>query len=147
MHSKLLAGLASGSVGRMIRSNVLTAGQLESVEAAVEPGWIEVVKPTTEDQAALSAALGLHELAIEDALRKAHPPKLEEFGDHLFVIAHTPVEDEDRETRKLAMFIAEGWLVTIVREPMEILDEVRNRVAKNPTHASHSSLTSTLPAA
>ena len=65
--------------------------------------WYVVVAPDAEERRMLADRLGLHELAISDALRERHPAKLEDYGDHLFVIAHTPVEDEHLPTRKIAI--------------------------------------------
>ncbi|MDH3591314.1 MAG: magnesium/cobalt transporter CorA [Planctomycetota bacterium] len=116
----------------MIRTHVAAEGRAVVRDGPGGGGWIEVVAPDAEEQKSLASTLGLHELALEDALRVAHPPKVEEFGDHLFVIAHTPSEDDDRVTRKISLFLAKGWLVTILRAPLDETDAVLARVRKNP---------------
>ena len=121
----------------MIRVRTLANRKL-ATGGAVEPPvkgtrrWVEVVAPTDDDIAALCGGLGLHELALEDALRVGHPPKLEEFDDHLFVIASTPVTDEDLDTRKIAIFLAKDWIVTVLRVPLERLDGIEKRVERDP---------------
>jgi magnesium transporter len=123
----------------MIRVHVLESGRLDSREgvAAVEDAgaaphrWIEVVAPDLDELQAL-LSLGLHELALEDAMREGHPPKLEEFGDHLFIIAHTPVSDETGDTRKIAMFLSKNWVVSLLRAPLPQVDEVLARVRREP---------------
>jgi magnesium transporter len=51
--------------------------------------WIELKEPDSALLKKLGDELGLHELAIEDALTSRQRPKLEEYGDHLFISART----------------------------------------------------------
>jgi len=97
-----------------------------------KPAWVDIVAPDDAERAALQATLGLHELALEDAARSGHPPKLEEFEGHLFLIAHTPEREVDQATRKVALFLAKGWVATIVREPLSAMKGVRGRVDRDP---------------
>lgn len=129
-------------LARVIRIHQLVNGALETRAegAAIEkppagvPTWFDVVAPTPEDCAALVEKLGLHELALEDALRVGHPPKLEDFEEHLFLIAHTPVSDVEEATRKLSVFLAKTWIVTLLRVPLDRLEGLVERVQKRPDH-------------
>ena len=51
--------------------------------------WIDIADIEHAQLAKLGEELGLHELAIEDALTTHQRPKLEEYGGHLFVSAKT----------------------------------------------------------
>ena len=51
--------------------------------------WIGFHEPTEQDLRTLQAQFGLHELAIEDALSAHQVPKLEVYGDSLFVVLRT----------------------------------------------------------
>lgn len=93
--------------------------------------WVEVGAPSPDEVRALCAGFGLHELNLQDALQPGHPPKLEAFGEHLFLIAHTPTLS-GRDTRKVALFLGRDWLVTVTRLPLPLLDEVRARVLREP---------------
>ncbi len=101
---------------------------------APEPAWVEVMAPSPEEVEALRSVLGLHELALEDALAIGHPPKLEDFGTYLFFIAHTPEGDEAGDTRKIAIFLSKSWIVTILRVPLPVSDVVRARVMRDPAY-------------
>jgi len=94
--------------------------------------WIEAVGPSVEECSRLVASLGLHELALEDAVTPGHPPKFEVFDDYLFLIAHTPDTDAEEGTRKIAIFLAKEWIVTMLREPVEALQGVEARVQRDP---------------
>lgn len=126
----------------MFRIHQLVNGALETraeggiVEkpASGVPTWFDVVAPTPDECTALVEGLGLHELALEDALRIGHPPKLEDFEEHLFLIAHTPVGDADEGTRKISIFLAKTWIVTVLRAPLERLAGLAERVQRRPDH-------------
>lgn len=107
-------------------------GMPSALPTAATPFWLEVTSPTSEELAALRTTLGLHELALEDALREGHPPKLEEFEDHVFFIVHAPEPGEEASTRKLAVFLAKHWVVSIVRMPLACVARVADRAARRP---------------
>lgn len=51
--------------------------------------WIGLHEPSDRELMAIQAHFGLHELAVEDALDPRHLPKIENYGDHLFIVART----------------------------------------------------------
>lgn len=58
---------------------------------------------------------GLHPLAIHDAQRSRHQPKIETFDDHVFILLKGLGPDQagfEFETIQLALFIGERFLVT-----------------------------------
>lgn len=135
----------------MIRVHVARAGTLTARDAPEALGlppsgevhWIEVVAPSTKERAGLQAAFDLHEVALRDALRIGTPPKLMEFESHLFLVAHTPIERGNGKagraalavpTRKIAVFLGANWIVTIVREELRWLDEIRERAQRDPVY-------------
>ncbi len=50
--------------------------------------WFDLCAPGPEDLAHISEELGLHELAVEDALHERQRPKLDHYENHLFLAAH-----------------------------------------------------------
>jgi magnesium transporter len=58
--------------------------------------WIGVVEPADEELRVLQERFGLHPLAVEDALVAHQLPKVEVYGDQLFVIARTAHLENDR---------------------------------------------------
>jgi magnesium transporter len=72
------------------------------------------VEPALE-QLILVERFGLHPMAIQDAQRQRHPPKLEAFDDHAFILLkglgrETP--DFAFETIQIAIFVGKRFLVT-----------------------------------
>ncbi len=61
-----------------------------------EFAWIGVAEPTVEEMTNLKAMFGLHPLAVEDALNGKQVPKVEVYGDQLFVIIKTAHLEGDK---------------------------------------------------
>ena len=124
----------------MIRTHRLVEGALVQGEGAKsirvpdseDRSWYIAVAPDAEERQMLAERLGLHELALSDALRERQPAKFEDFGDHLFVIAHTPVEGQSVPTRKIAIFLGETWVLSVTTVPLDTVHEVESRVLNEP---------------
>jgi magnesium transporter len=70
---------------------------------------------------------GLHHLALEDVLHTAQRPKVEDYGDHLFIVIRMPLGNRCR-TEQAALFLGKGFLVTFQEAPGDPLDTVRARI-------------------
>ncbi len=51
--------------------------------------WLGLVEPDNELMERVQEEFDLHELAVEDAQKAHQRPKIEEYGDTLFVVLHT----------------------------------------------------------
>jgi magnesium transporter len=58
---------------------------LEQADTVV---WIDLCRPATAQLDAIAAELGLHDLAVEDALESHQRPKLDHYDSHLFLSCH-----------------------------------------------------------
>ena len=110
------------------------AEAMRTALAAAEPDWIQVIMPEQADMDALREQLDLHPLALRDAVSDKQPPKLEDFGDYLFFIVHVAVREAYGQTRRIAVFLAPNWIVTIQSTESRKMDEVAERVEQAPTH-------------
>jgi magnesium transporter len=50
--------------------------------------WVDLDSPTPDEAKVLSDVFHFHELSIEDAMSEAHHPKVESYGDYLYLILH-----------------------------------------------------------
>ncbi len=102
-----------------------SSGRLESGDAALCPLWQQdtdtllwldlVDEDPGSEQQLLQQTFGLHPLAIQDAQRSRHPPKLEAFDNHSFLLLKELTADSitvEFATVQLALFIGERFLVT-----------------------------------
>lgn len=115
-------------------------------EVLKEPGtfiWLGVLEPEVALLRKVQEEFGLHDLAIEDALHAHQRPKIETYGDSLFIVLDTVqlVDDEVRfgETH---LFVGANFVVTIrhgssvsyapVRQKCELAPQ---RLAMGPGYA------------
>ena len=73
--------------------------------------WIGLYRPSHDDVALLAREFGLHELAVEDAIIAHQRPKLERYGDTLFVVLRAAryLDDvEEVEFGELHVFVGPG---------------------------------------
>ena len=88
----------------------------EHVHAPGTVVWIDLCGPSKAQLHELAGELGLHELAVEDALSDHQRPKLDHYQTHLFVAAHAVrVDPEASElvTTEVDAFVGDGWLITV----------------------------------
>lgn len=81
--------------------------------------WVDLLAPEEHELVTLADRLGLHELAVEDALSPHQRPKLDVYASHLFVSCHAVSLDlgsaELRE-REVNAFADARWLVTVRKD-------------------------------
>ena len=78
--------------------------------------WVDVCAPTTADLDMLSRELGLHSLAVEDAVHPHQRPKLDVYDEHLFLTAYAVDLDErtgQLAQREISAFVTTNALVTV----------------------------------
>src|SRR5687767_2573828 len=78
--------------------------------------WIGLHEPTAEEFDAVRREFDLHELAVEDAVKAHQRPKVETYGDMLFVVLKSArFEDRDETVRlgEIQLFVGESFLITV----------------------------------
>jgi magnesium transporter len=108
-----------------------------------DPGavvWVDLCAPDREDLHHLAQELGLHDLAVEDALGEHQRPKLDHYGSHLFLVARVVEIDVARgvlEEYELDAFIGDRWLVTVRKDSRFPIDRVTARWDRTANLAQH----------
>ena len=78
--------------------------------------WVHITGALTNDlQDTLRTQFSLHRLALQDASRDRHPPKIEQFGGHTFLLLKSltaTTTDTNFATLQSIMFVGERFLVT-----------------------------------
>lgn len=83
---------------------------------------------------------GLHELAVEDACSAHQRPKLEEYGDILFMVLHTAqLVEQGLEFGETHLFIGPRFLITVRHGASASLSKVRERCEALPHQLSKGS--------
>ncbi|MFF3862842.1 magnesium and cobalt transport protein CorA [Streptomyces sp. NPDC002209] len=97
--------------------------------------WIGLHRPTEPELHSLAAEFNLHELAVEDALEAHQRPKLERYGDTLFVVlraARYLDAPEEVEFGELHVFVGPDFLITVRHGAAPDLSAVRRRMEETP---------------
>jgi magnesium transporter len=76
--------------------------------------WIGMHEPDDGSLKRIQDHFGLHPLAVEDALDPRHLPKMEAYGDHLFLVARTAhLQDDKIEYGNTAIFVGRQFIITV----------------------------------
>src|SRR5919202_4714879 len=97
--------------------------------------WIGLYRPTEEEFESVAGEFNLHPLAIEDAIKAHQRPKLERYGETLFVVlkaARYLDETETVEFGELHVFVGDDFVVTVRHGEAPALGEVRRRLEDEP---------------
>jgi len=113
----------------------ITLDQISDV-LAVDDGsfvWVGLYEPAEALLDKLQEEFGLHDLAIEDAQHAHQRPKIEAYGDSLFVVMHTAqVLDGHIEFGETYAFLGLRYLVTVRHGASLSYTPVRERVEREP---------------
>ncbi|MBX6378738.1 MAG: magnesium/cobalt transporter CorA [Clostridia bacterium] len=99
------------------------------------PLWVDVREPNDGDWSLLTSVCGLHPLALEDCRHPHELPKIEEVGDHLFVLGRRVTwEPDDGGPRhhNQGLFLAQDRLISVEPEPSPDVDTLFEAVRKEP---------------
>jgi magnesium transporter len=76
--------------------------------------WIGICDPTDAEMQTLKTQYGLHPLAIEDAVNANQLPKIDVYGDQLFVVARTAHLDGDTiDYGETAIFVGHSHIISV----------------------------------
>ncbi|AIJ23011.1 magnesium/cobalt transporter CorA [Amycolatopsis methanolica] len=110
---------------RVYRHGVLEAENFPAAELSdhlQDPAavvWLDFVKPTEADLATISEELGLHRLAVEDAVHEHQRPKVDRYDSHAFLTAYAVRLDTATgvlSDSELAAFLTDRALVTVRKD-------------------------------
>lgn len=95
--------------------------------------WIGLYEPTTELLRRVQRQFDLHEMAIEDAEQAHQRPKMEQYGESLFIVARTAQLIDGRiafgETH---LFVGRGYVVSVRHGASTSYKAVRKRCEACP---------------
>lgn len=97
--------------------------------------WIGLYRPQPHEVASLASEFQLHELAVEDAIVAHQRPKLERYGDTLFVVlrpARYVDETEEVEFGEIHVFVGPDFVLTVRHSEAPDFVAVRRRLESQP---------------
>ena len=97
--------------------------------------WLALRDPSDEELAQMQQEFGLHELAVEDARKGHQRPKIEEYGDMVFVVLHLPDPSPDADAEdvgEVAIFVGHNYVLSVRRRSKQGFLGVRERCEREP---------------
>lgn len=113
----------------------ITLDEISDVLADQDDGfvWVGLYEPEERLLDALQDEFGLHDLAVEDAHHAHQRPKVEPYGNSLFIAAHT-AQQLDGHVRfgETHVFIGPRYLMTVRHGASLSFASVRQRLEREP---------------
>ncbi len=95
--------------------------------------WVALKEPTEAEMAEMQEEFGLHELAVEDARHGHQRPKIEEYGDSLFVVLSTiEVAGDELRVGEMNIFVGRNYVLSVRQGTERGFQEVRARCEREP---------------
>lgn len=95
--------------------------------------WVALRDALPEELAVMQEEFGLHELAVEDAQRGHQRPKIEEYGDSLFVVVKTvELLDDELQVGEVDVFVGKNYVLSSRQNSSQGFLGVRARAEREP---------------
>ena len=97
--------------------------------------WIGLYEPSEKEFESVAGEFDLHELAVEDAVTAHQRPKIERYGDSVFVVlksARYRDETETVEFGEIHAFVGPDFIITVRHGEASELHGVRERLESEP---------------
>ncbi|MBN1563540.1 MAG: magnesium/cobalt transporter CorA [Anaerolineae bacterium] len=106
--------------------------------------WVDIVhEPADSAETLLLTTFNFHALAVDDALKQSHIPKIDDWGDYLYLVLHAVVFDDSDDdlvtTLELDLFLGKNYLVTHQGQPVSAVDRVWSLVVRDERHLQEGS--------
>jgi magnesium transporter len=102
--------------------------------------WVALADPEPAELEAMQTEFGLHELAVEDARHGHQRPKIEEYGQSLFVVLQVlEASDGELNVGEVAIFVGKNYVLSVRRRVERGFADVRERCEREPELLQHGS--------
>lgn len=93
--------------------------------------WLDLTDPGVAESGDLQELFGFHPLALEDMLKRDQRPKLEVYGDYMFLVYYGAGRKGGKvRLEEVHAFLSGSYMVTSHRHPCPALEEVRARLSQ-----------------
>jgi len=101
--------------------------------------WVAMRDATDEELATMQREFGLHDLAVEDSRHGHQRPKVEEYGDTLFVVMHSVELDaiDQLQVGEVNVFVGRNFVLSVRNRSQHSLLGVRERAEREPHLLRH----------
>lgn len=115
--------------GRLVEHQGDTLADLDRQPVDLPKLWIDVQGLADLDLIrALGERYGLHPLTIADVVHVNQRPKVDIYGDHLFIVLRLPHQEDRLSTEQLSIVLGRGFVLTFQEQPGDCFEPVRERL-------------------
>ena len=131
------------SLYRTQDGHIRTGLKLDEFAAALQDTsgllWVDLSgEPPDTCEPILRETFGFHPLAVDDALEESHVPKIDDWGQYLYLVLHAVVydqhDDEPVNTLELDVFLGRNYLVTFQARPIAAADRTWTASQRDERH-------------
>lgn len=103
--------------------------------------WVDLCQEAHEVcEPILLQTFGFHPLAVDDALQETHSPKIDDWGDYVYMVLHSVLFNQGRrekvDTLELDVFLGKNYVVTYQVHSMACIDRVWELCQRDERHAA-----------
>ena len=93
--------------------------------------WLDLTAPGKDEVEELAKLFSFHPLALEDTLKRGQRPKLEDFGDYMFLVYYGAASRDGGEIAldEVHAFLSGSYIVTTHPSQCTVLEEARERLS------------------
>jgi len=100
--------------------------------------WVDFEAESAEAcEPVLLNTFGFHPLAVDDALEESHVPKLDDWGEYLYIVMHAAAIQPgnfDIVSLEMDIFLGRNYIVTHHDQPIESINHIWTLVQRDPRH-------------
>ena len=102
--------------------------------------WVDFTAEPPETSQPILESFNFHHLAIADALEQTHAPKIDDWGDYLYIVLNymhlvKATEPWDTEIDELDIFLGRNYVITHHDNPVSSIDETWNVSQRDPRYS------------
>jgi len=102
--------------------------------------WVALKDPAPGELEAMQKEFGLHDLAVEDAQQGHQRPKIDEYGQSLFVVLHMIESSGDElNVGEVCIFVGSNYVLSVRHRSQQGFVDVRKRCEQEPELLRHGS--------
>ncbi len=105
--------------------------------------WVDFAgEPNPTCEPILLDVFGFHPLAVDDALQETHTPKVDDWGDYLYIVLgaliyEEPANDGALHLHELDVFLGKNFVVTHHDEPITAIDQIWNACQRDTRYTQN----------
>ncbi len=124
------------------RSDLSLDQAAEILASGVGVLWVDFEStPIETDEPILRQVFGFHPLAVDDALKETHVPKVDDWEEYLYIVMTVvkllPDHQGEVELQELDVFLGKQYIVTHHDEPIEAVERAMQAVQRDERYSKN----------